>query len=168
MVNEKLSEFGTVLLFLIGGIFFIILVLLTAYLLRPSRPNPEKLTVYECGEEPSGSAWGRFNNRFYVIALIFILFDVEIVFLFPWATIFANRKLLSATSGQWGWYTLTEMFIFIGILAFGLAYTWKKGLLEWEKPGLKITVHPGNYPSDKYQKINTKYQQHKIREVKRS
>ncbi len=165
-MGNQINPFGTVLLFLVGAIIFVILALLTAKLLRPSRPNPEKLSVYECGEEPSGSAWGRFNIRFYVIALIFILFDVEIVFLFPWATVFAKKSLMNETMGHWGWFTLLEMFIFIFILAFGLAYAWKKDLLEWEKPGNQLPSHTDLMP-DRYRKVNDKYMDYKTREVVR-
>lgn len=157
MGNTRLSDFGAVLLFLIGGMIFIALVMLTAYLIRPHRPNEEKVSVYECGEEPSGTAWGKFNIRFYVIALIFILFDVELVFLFPWATVFAQKNLLVSTSGRWGWYTLIEMLIFIIILALGLAYAWKKGFLNWEKPGSGSPA-TGDHPlPEKYRKVNLKY-----------
>ena len=90
-------------------------------LMAPRNPNYEKQTTYECGEEPTGSAWLPFNSRFYVIALVFLLFDVEMVFVFPWATVFGNHQIL-ATDARWGWVSLAEMFIFLGILILGLAY----------------------------------------------
>ena len=164
---NDISQFGTVMLFIIGGILFMALVLFTAYLLRPNRPNPEKTAVYECGEEPAGSAWGKFNIRFYVVALIFILFDVEIVFLFPWATVFAKRTLMEATGGEWGWYTLAEMMVFVIILAFGLAYAWRKGFISWDKPGIATGPAGENPLPGKYQGINIKYERHIIKEVKR-
>ena len=156
---------GTVLLFFGGAVIFIILVMITAYLIRPSRPNREKLSVYECGEEPTGTAWGRFNIRFYVIALIFILFDVELVFLFPWATVFAKRSLLEATSGLWGRFALVEMFIFIAVLSLGLAYAWKKGFLEWDKPFENNPLSKQEVTDEKYTRINMKYRDYKTREV---
>jgi NADH-quinone oxidoreductase subunit A len=168
MGTSVLSGSGTVLLFFGGAVVFIALVMITAFLIRPSRPNREKLSVYECGEEPSGSAWGRFNIRFYVIALIFVLFDVEIVFLFPWATVFARRSLMEATSGQWGWFALGEMFIFIAILSLGLAYAWKKGFLEWEKPQNDGPLLMPAPPDEKYLRINLKYKDYKVREVTRN
>ena len=88
-------------------------------LIAPHKPNPEKLTSYECGEEPTGSAWMPFNSRFYVIALIFLLFDVEMVFIFPWATVFGSHEI-NNYDPRWGWLALTEMFIFLGILILGL------------------------------------------------
>ena len=117
-----LSAFGEVLLFIVAGAIFIVVTLFVSKIIRPHRPNPEKLSTYESGEEPVGAAWSQFNIRFYIIALLFLLFEVEIVFLFPWATIFANEKLIKETDGLWGWFTFIEMLVFILILALGLAY----------------------------------------------
>ena len=85
------------------------------------KPGADKYIPYECGEVPEGSAWIRFNIRFYVVALIYIIFDVEIIFLLPWAVVF--KKL--------GAFAFVEGLIFIGILVVGLAYVWKKDDLEW-------------------------------------
>src|SRR6187431_968790 len=112
-----LSAFGEVLLFLVVGIIFIVVTQLVSKILRPSRPNPEKLSSYESGEEAVGSAWVQFNIQFYIIALIFLLFEVEIVFLFPWSTVFANKQLIKETNGLWGWFSLFEMIVFILVLA---------------------------------------------------
>ncbi|MFC1556119.1 NADH-quinone oxidoreductase subunit A, partial [candidate division KSB1 bacterium] len=81
----------------------------------------EKMLPYECGEDPVGSAWIRFNNRFYIVALVFIIFDIEVVFLFPWALVF--KKL--------GMFAFIEMMVFLAILFAGFAYVWAKGDLEW-------------------------------------
>jgi NADH:ubiquinone oxidoreductase subunit 3 (subunit A) len=121
-----LFHFGSVLLFLVVGLIFLGIVLFLSRLIQAKgAPGADKFIPYECGEVPEGSAWIRFNIRFYVIALIFIIFDVEIVFLLPWAVVF--KKL--------GMFAFVEGLIFIGILAVGLAYVWKKGDLEWVKPG---------------------------------
>src|SRR5688572_15828947 len=97
-VNQSsVSEFGEVLLFLIGGVVFLLISLLLAKLIRPYRPNPQKLATYESGEEPISSAWTQFNIRFYIVALIFILFEVELVFLFPWATVYSRKELIDET-----------------------------------------------------------------------
>ncbi|MEL6534180.1 MAG: NADH-quinone oxidoreductase subunit A [Bacteroidota bacterium] len=152
------SGFGTVLLFLVGAIVFIGLGLVTAKLLRPHRPNDEKLTTYECGEEPVRSAWGRFNFRFYVVALVFILFDVEIIFLFPWATVLGDSELIQATQGQWGTYAFVEMLLFVGILALGLAYVWANGMLDWVKPEVKKPTVETPVPASLYQQVNQRYQ----------
>ena len=107
---------------LIGGVF-VLLNLFISSLIRPSDPSPDKLAPYECGEESSGTGFVRFNPRFYVIGLIFLIFDIETVFIFPWATIVKGA----------GPFLLIEMFIFLGILVVGLAYAWGKGDLEWVK-----------------------------------
>lgn len=156
-MQQDLSDFGVILLYLIGGIVFIGGGLVTAWIVRPHRPNAEKLTIYECGEDPVGNAWGQFNIRFYVIALIFLLFDVEIVFLFPWATIFGDAALHEETGGLWSWYSLAEMLIFVGILALGLAYAWAKGFLDWVKPQAKADVYESKVPRQLYDSLNEKY-----------
>ena len=120
-----LSGFSSVFLFLVVGLIFLALTLLLSRLIQAKgTPGKDKFIPYECGEIPEGSAWIRFNIRFYVVALIFIIFDVEIMFLLPWAVVF--KKL--------GSFAFVEGLIFIGILAVGLAYVWKKGDLEWVKP----------------------------------
>lgn len=129
------------------------LTLLISRIVAPRKPNPEKLLSYECGEDPKGNSWVQFNSRFYVIALVFLLFDVELVFIFPWATIFSQEALISADS-RWGWLTLGEMFIFVGILILGLIYVWRKGDLEWIRPDIKITEAGTNIPMALYDKIN--------------
>jgi NADH-quinone oxidoreductase subunit A len=155
--QQYLSAFGEVLLFILGGAIFIIVTLFVSKIIRPHRPNPEKLSTYESGEEPVGSAWAQFNIRFYVIALIFLLFEVEIVFLFPWSTIFANEKLIQETGGMWGWFSFVEMLVFILILALGLAYAWVKGYLNWVKPDPKPTAFTSPVPKEHYEAINQKY-----------
>ncbi len=152
-----LSAFGEVLLFLVAGIIFIVVTQLVSKLLRPSRPNPEKLSSYESGEEAVGSAWTQFNIQFYIIALIFLLFEVEIVFLFPWSTVFANKEMIEGTNGVWGWFSLIEMLIFIAILSLGLAYAWVNGHLDWVKPNPKPTEFVSPVPKNLYDKVNEKY-----------
>jgi len=131
-MDQTLSDFGTVFVFLLLGTVFVVGGYLTARLLRPSRPNPEKLSTYECGEEVVGSAWVKFNIRFYVVALIFIIFDVEVVFLFPWATVFK----------QLGEFALIEAMVFAFILIVGLAYAWVKGDLDWVRPQPNVPRMP--------------------------
>lgn len=123
-------EFGKVLLFFIIGIVFVGGAFVVNWLLRPRRPYPAKLSTYECGEEPVGSAWVRFNVRFYVIALIFLIFEVEVLFLFPWAMVY--RSL--------GIFAFVEMLVFLVILFVGYAYVWVKGDLSWDKPKPRIPV----------------------------
>jgi NADH-quinone oxidoreductase subunit A len=134
------ADFTTVFIFLLFGIFFGLLALGIARLLRPHRPNPQKLTTYECGELPQGSSWIRFNMRFYLVALFFIVLDVEVVFLYPWAVafqgLFRGSASAAARSGgvpQLGALVFWEMVVFLAILAMGLAYVWVKGDLNWVK-----------------------------------
>ena len=103
--------------------------LLIAWIVRPHDPYPEKQETYECGMSPIGEAWGQFYVRYYLVALVFVVFDVEAIFLFPWATIF---KRLSAPQMMSYWPTV-EVGIFIVILLAGLAYVWRKGDLEWAR-----------------------------------
>ena len=165
MAAGYLSDFGVILLFLIGGAIFILIGLFTARLIRPHRPNAEKLATYECGEEAVGSSWVQFNPRFYVIALIFIIFDVELAFMFPWAVVFGRRDLIEATDGLWGWFALVEMFLFIAILALGLAYAWVKGHLDWIKPKPIIPTSHSPVPADLYQRVNER--QYTIRKTEK-
>lgn len=125
--------------------------------MRPDRPNEQKLETYESGEQPVSNAWPQFNMRFYIVALIFILFEVEIIFLFPWATVFADKKLIEETNGAWGWFSLAEMIIFILILALGLAYAWVNGLFDWVKPVSKTNDFESVVPKELYNNINRKY-----------
>ncbi|MEX1137864.1 MAG: NADH-quinone oxidoreductase subunit A [Bacteroidota bacterium] len=123
-----LTEFGKVLIFFILGAVFVAGGLIVSWLLRPHKPYPAKLTSYECGEEPIGHAWVRFNVRFYVLALVFLIFEVEIIFLFPWALVY--REL--------GLFAFLEMAVFLLILWVGYAYVWVKGDLNWDKPEPKV------------------------------
>lgn len=120
------------LAFLLGGIAFCCLcVSVLGRLLRPQRravDEPFKGETYECGEPPMGSSWVRFNPRFYTLALVFLVFDVEVAFLYPWALVF--RAFRRAGAGLTAFF---ELAVFLGVLAVGLAYCWRKGDLEWQK-----------------------------------
>jgi NADH-quinone oxidoreductase subunit A len=113
--------YGLVAIFILMGIAFVFITIIFASLLRPQRPNKTKLENYECGEVPIGGAWIQYNAGFYIYALIFVIFDVEVVFLFPWAVALK----------QMGLFALVEMLIFLAILISGFAYAWKKGALTW-------------------------------------
>ena len=146
----QISGFGTVLLFIVGGIGFLMITLLVGKLLRPNNPTTEKQTTYESGEEPSGTAWGQFNVRFYIVALIFLLFETELIFLFPWATVFGDEQLIAESDGLWAKFSMIETFIFIGILLVGLAYVWSKGMLEWIRPKPKASDFKSRIPESAY------------------
>ncbi|MGA7105952.1 MAG: NADH-quinone oxidoreductase subunit A [Candidatus Deferrimicrobiaceae bacterium] len=116
-----LADFATVLVFIVLGAVTVALMLGISRLLHPRNPTAIKLSTYECGEVPFGSSWVQFNIRFYVVALIFLIFDVEVALLYPWAVVFRRLGLLA----------FVEAFIFIVILLAGLAYLWKEGDLDW-------------------------------------
>ncbi len=126
-------DFGTILIAALLGIVMVVVPLLVQKLIAPSKKTREKLDTYECGEDAEGSAWLQFNIRFYVIALIFLIFDVEVVFLFPWAVVFKDLGLLA----------FVEMGIFLLILVVGLVYVWVKTDLDWVK--LKVPYAAGRY-----------------------
>jgi len=118
-----LTAHSSILTFLVVVVGFLAFNLVLWWAIRPSRYSEEKLTTYECGENPTGSAWIQFNIRFYVFALIFIVFDVEAVFLLPWAVVFREP--------QFGMLAFLEGLVFIAILVVALVYVWRKGDLEW-------------------------------------
>lgn len=153
--GSQITEFGKVFIYLVVGTLLVLLTLLLGKLLSPKKPTSAKQSTYECGEIAQGSSWIQFNARFYVIALVFLLFDVEMVFIFPWTTVFGSSELIAA-DGRWGWYTLIEMFIFIGILLIGLVYVWRKGDLEWIKPSPKIPTLQTTIPQSIYEANNKK------------
>lgn len=121
MTSEYLTDWLYVWAFIVSGAVLVVLILLVSKLVNPEHLTPEKLAPYECGIPPVGSPWAPFAVRYYVFALLFLVFDVEAIFLFPWALVF--RTL--GTAG------FVEMMLFIVILAWGLLYAWRKGALEW-------------------------------------
>ncbi len=124
-----LFTYGNVLAFAVIGTLLIFGALFAGSLLRPSVPSLEKNSTYECGEVPTGSAWVNFNIRFYVTALVFVVFDVEVVFMFPVARVFVQDWV---AKGQ-GLLAFTEILAFVAILAVGFVYAWTKGDLDWVK-----------------------------------
>ena len=123
-----LFQFGNVLVFTIVAVAFVGVNLFLGRLLRPNNPQSRKLASYECGEPSVGMAWMNFNLRFYIVALIFIIFEVEIALMFPVAAVF--RQWTQRGDGLIAW---TEIFVFVGILFLGLLYAWVKRDLEWIK-----------------------------------
>ncbi len=120
------EQFGRVVVLLGAALAFPALPLSVSYLFyrlrfRPERPDPIKEATYECGVIAEGGSWGQFNARYYLFALGFVIFDVEVIFLYPWAVQHAELPLVA----------LVKAGIFMGILAFGLAYAWRRGALEW-------------------------------------
>ena len=121
---DFLTQHASVLVFLLTIVGLLVFVFVLWKVIRPERFSEEKTTTYECGEEPVGNAWVQFNIRFYVFALIFIVFDVEAVFLLPWAVVFRDLGVLAYLEG----------LLFILILVVALAYVWRKGDLAWVRP----------------------------------
>ncbi len=152
-----ISEFGYLLLFILGAMLLVLGMLGLASLMRPDRPGEEKNAVYESGELPVGDARVSFNIRFYIVAIVFILFDVELVLLFPWSTVFGDAAILEREGVAWLWFAGVEMFIFIGVLALGLVYVWKKGHLDWILPENKTEEFRSPVPPGLYDEINKKY-----------
>lgn len=123
-----LFGYANILTFTAVGLGFVALSLVIGRLVRPHVPTPEKAVPYECGEPPVGPGWISYNIRYYMLAIIFVIFDVEIAFIFPVAVVFRDW----IAQGH-GWLALAEILVFVGILLFGLAYVWVKGDLEWIK-----------------------------------
>ncbi len=119
-----LTDFGQIFIFILTAIFFVAVALIASKIIRPSRPTTEKLLTYECGENVEGSPWVKFNIRFYVVALIFLIFDVEVVLLIPWSLVYKSFGMPGFLVGV----------IFLLLLGLGMAYEWRKGDLEWVKP----------------------------------
>ena len=121
-MQPVLYEYLPILVFLViaGGIALAMVA--GSFLAARQRPYPEKLSAYECGFEAFDDARRRFDVRYYLVAILFIIFDLEVTFLFPWAVVF----------GQLGVYGFWSMMVFLGVLTIGFAYEWKKGALEWD------------------------------------
>jgi len=119
--GDRMNSWLFVGLFFIIGFIVPVGAIVTAWVVGPKKPNPIKQTTYECGIETVGDSWVQFKAQYYIFALVFLVFDVETVFLFPWAV-----KI-----GGLGWFAVIEGVIFILILIAGLVYTWRKGMLEW-------------------------------------
>jgi NADH-quinone oxidoreductase subunit A len=128
-----LTEFGKVFAFILTAVMFVLVAIFAAKLIRPARPTKEKLTTYECGENPEGSPWVKFNIRFYVVALIFLIFDVEVVMLIPWALVYQDSGMLGflvgaiflMNAGISGWCYLPDI-------------TWFRNGVRMEKRGSRM------------------------------
>jgi NADH-quinone oxidoreductase subunit A len=114
-------DYAFIGLLLVVAAIFPLIAMFLAFILRPRKPAPVKKSIYECGLETIGETWVRFRVQYYIYALIFLIFDVETVFLYPWAVAYNQLSL----------FALVEMFIFLMILLGGLVYAWRKGVLEW-------------------------------------
>jgi len=131
-------DYFNVFVFLTTGLLFVFANMIVGGLVRPQKPTPEKLSPYECGEDVIGDSWIRFDIRFYTTALIYLIFAVEIAFLFPWALVVREIGMLA----------LVEGFTFVAILLLGLVYVWVKGDLDWVKT-FNASVKGGTEVEDK-------------------
>ncbi|HJN84452.1 MAG TPA: NADH-quinone oxidoreductase subunit A [Candidatus Pelagibacter bacterium] len=122
MIAEFLTDYFSIILFLIIAVILSIGFIFVNFLFSPKKPDPEKLSAYECGFEPFNDSRMEFDVRFYLVAILFIIFDLEIAFLFPWAV----------SLGKIGFFGFISMMVFLVILTVGFIYEWKKGALDWE------------------------------------
>lgn len=148
------------LIFLGIGVFFLFIHMVMGSFIRPARPDTEKLTIYECGEPTVGSAWVQFDVRYYVVALLFVIFDVEVAFFFPWAVVFGSanslsrnpdnvvvaaqlqtglpalphegsEKITEESAKSWAWVAFVDIVVFFSVLMVGFAYLWRRGDIDW-------------------------------------
>jgi NADH-quinone oxidoreductase subunit A len=141
----------SVTLFLAFGAVFVLANMVLGFFARPQLPNPEKLSVYECGEPVIGSSWVQFDLRFYIVALVYLIFDVEVALFYPWAVAYGNAAALGDSIGmaasQVRAVAIVDMLFFFGVLMVGFAYLWRFGYLDWVRSAattsIKAEYQPG-------------------------
>ena len=122
LLTEYLTEYSAILIFIVLALGFGVVTLVLSYLVQPKYPEVEKLSTYECGSEPFSDSRMPFPVRYYVIAMLFVIFDIEVIFLYPWAVTFRQLGVIG----------FIEMMIFIGLFVVAYVYAWRKGALEWD------------------------------------
>lgn len=147
-----LSGLGSILIFSALGAGFIIVTLIVSRFLSPFRPNPEKNKIYESGEEPVGHHWPSINNGYFIIALLFILFEIEVILLFPVAVVFGKSENFSTSLIVWA-----AILGFLLVVIAGLAYAWAKGHLDWMKPKPDTNSFKGAVPVNRYTEFNKRF-----------
>lgn len=125
LLLEYLTKYFPILLFIFVALAFGVVTLLISYLVQPKYPEPEKLSTYECGSEPFSDARMPFPVRYYIFAMLFVIFDIEVIFLYPWAVVYNDINKVSIIG-------LVEMLIFIALFVVAYVYAWRKGALEWD------------------------------------
>ena len=141
----------SITIFAVFGAVFVLLNLSVGSFVRPKAPNPEKSAIYECGEPSIGSSWVQFDLRFYIVALIYLVFDVEVALFYPWAVAYGSAaelgKEIGMTVAQVRSVAIVDMLFFFGVLMVGFAYLWRFGYLDWVRSAattsLKIEYQPG-------------------------
>ena len=133
-IEDPRITWAPVALLIVMGVGFAITNILASVIVGPSRTGPGKEETYESGMTPIGDTRQRFNVRFYIVAMIFLVFDVDIIFMYPWATVFATkvREPVKAGMPDWGAILLVEMFIFVALLLVAYLYAWGKGVFKWD------------------------------------
>lgn len=122
LLLRYLDNYFPILLFIFVALAFGVVTLVISYFVQPKYPEPEKLSAYECGSEPFSDARMPFPVRYYIFAMLFVIFDIEVIFLYPWAVVFSKIGLIG----------MIEMLIFIGLFVVAYVYAWRKGALEWD------------------------------------
>ena len=141
----------SITIFVAFGAVFVFVNLLAGAVARPKVPTPEKAAIYECGEPSIGSSWVQFDLRFYIVALVFLIFDVEVALFYPWAVTYGSAAALAQSLGMDPFEIrrvgLIDMLFFFGVLLVGFAYLWRFGYLDWVRSAattsLKATYRPG-------------------------
>lgn len=141
----------SVTIFVAFGLAFVLINMVAGSVVRPKVPNPEKLAVYECGEPTIGSSWVQFDLRFYIVALVYLIFDVEVALFYPWAVAYGDAHNLGASLGMSAFevrqVALVDMLFFFGVLLVGFACLWRFGYLDWVRSAattsLKVDYRPG-------------------------
>lgn len=141
----------SITIFTVFGAAFVFVNLVAGALARPKVPNPEKSAAYECGEPAIGTSWVQFDLRFYIVALVFLIFDVEVALFYPWAVAYGDAHALGASIGMTAYQirqvALVDILFFFGVLLVGFAYLWRFGYLDWVRSAattsIKIDYKPG-------------------------
>jgi NADH-quinone oxidoreductase subunit A len=141
----------SITIFVAFGAAFVWINMVAGALARPQVPNPEKLAVYECGEPTIGTSWVQFDLRFYIVALVYLIFDVEVALFYPWAVAYGDAVALGQSIGMTAYQirqvALVDMLFFFGVLLVGFAYLWRFGYLDWVRSAattsIKIDYRPG-------------------------
>jgi NADH-quinone oxidoreductase subunit A len=141
----------SITIFVALGGAFVLVNLIAGFFARPSLPNPEKSSIYECGEPSIGSSWVQFDLRFYIVALVYLIFDVEVALFYPWAVAYGSApalgEMIGMTTRQLRAVAIVDMLFFFGVLLVGFAYLWRFGYLDWVRSAattsLKVDYQPG-------------------------
>ena len=155
---SQVVDYSILGVYLLGGICFLVSMFVISKWIQPkeSTNSPSVTTPYECGELPLGSADHLFSIRYYVFALVFVLFEVELLFLLPWATIMGQIK--ESMGSHWAWVAFAEMSLFVGLLLLGWLYAWKRGNLQAIRPLPRPLCMSSKVPGEMYESLNSRYE----------